>query len=85
MKIITANTKFLIKVGERNKVKYDDKDFKKSKEYLKILVKAHMGRNIYDDNAFYKIINVAVNEAYQQALNLFDEAENLALAPRLND
>jgi len=75
----------LVKVGERNKVKFDEKDFKKSKEYLKILLKAHMGRNIYDDNAFYKIINVAVNEAYQQALNLFDEAENLALAPRVND
>jgi carboxyl-terminal processing protease len=75
----------LVKVGERNKVKFDEKDFKKSKEYLKILLKAHMGRNIYDDNAFYKIINVAVNEAYQRALNLFDEAENLALAPKTKE
>lgn len=75
----------LIKVGERNKVKFDEKDYKKSKDYLKILLKAHMGRNIFDDNAFYKVINEAVNEAYQQALNLFDEAENLALVPRSND
>jgi carboxyl-terminal processing protease len=74
--------KGLISVGERNKVKFDEKDYKKSKEYLKILVKAHMGRNIYDDNAFYKIINEAVNEAYIQALTLFDEAESLALAPK---
>ncbi|WP_373521977.1 S41 family peptidase [Aquiflexum sp.] len=72
----------LIKVGERNKVKFDEKDFKKSKNYLKILLKAHMGRNIFDDNAFYKVINEAINEAYQQALTLFDEAENLALAPK---
>lgn len=77
--------KGLISVGERNKVKFDEKDYKKSKEYLKILVKAHMGRNIYDDNAFYKIINEAVNEAYIQALTLFDEAESLALAPRNNN
>jgi carboxyl-terminal processing protease len=77
--------KGLISVGERNKVKFDEKDYKKSKEYLKILVKAHMGRNIYDDNAFYKIINEAVNEAYLQALTLFDEAENLALAPKNNN
>lgn len=77
--------KGLISVGERNKVKFDEKDFKKSKEYLKILVKAHMGRNIYDDNAFYKIINEAVNEAYLQALTLFDEAESLALAPKNNN
>ncbi|WP_194975195.1 S41 family peptidase [Aquiflexum lacus] len=75
----------LIKVGEKNNVKFDEKDFRKSKDYLRILLKAHMGRNIFDDNAFYKVINEAVNEAYQQALNLFDEAENLALAPKSLD
>jgi carboxyl-terminal processing protease len=67
----------LIKVGEKNKVKFDEKDYKKSKEYLKILLKAHMGRNIYDDNAFYKVIN-DINEIYLQALSLFEEAEKLA-------
>ncbi|UJP64964.1 S41 family peptidase [Mongoliitalea daihaiensis] len=68
----------LIKMGEKNKVKYDEKDFKKSKEYLRVLVKAHMGRNVFDDNAFYKVIN-DINEIYLQAVNLFDEAEKLAL------
>src|SRR5690606_20830238 len=69
--------KQLIQVGERNKVPYDEKDFQKSKEYLKTLIKAHMSRNIYDDNAFYKVIN-DINEVYQQAIRLFDEAEKLA-------
>ena len=69
--------KKLIQVGERNKVPYDEKDFQKSKEYLKTLIKAHMSRNIYDDNAFYKVIN-DINEVYQQAIRLFDEAEKLA-------
>jgi carboxyl-terminal processing protease len=68
----------LVKLGEKNNVKFDEKDFNKSKDYLKILLKAHMGRNIYDDNAFYKVIN-DINEIYQQALNLFEEAEKLAL------
>ncbi|MFD2202160.1 S41 family peptidase [Shivajiella indica] len=72
----------LIKVGEKNKVKFDEKDYKKSKEYLKILLKAHMGRNIYDDNAFYKVIN-DINEIYLHAINLFDEAEKLALSEKL--
>jgi carboxyl-terminal processing protease len=71
----------LIKVGERNKVKFDEKDYKKSKDYLKLLVKAHMGRNIYDDNAFYRVIN-DINEVYLQALTLFGEAEKLAFAPK---
>lgn len=67
----------LKKIGERYKVKFDEKDFKKSKDYLKILLKAHMARNIYDDDAFYKVIN-QVNEIYQQAKKLLDNADTLA-------
>jgi carboxyl-terminal processing protease len=67
----------LIQTAEKNKVPFQEDDYKKSKEYLKTLLKAHMGRSIYDDNAFYKIIN-DVNEVYQQAIKLFDEAEKLA-------
>ena len=74
----------LIKVGEKNKVKFDEKDYKKSKEYLKILLKAHMGRNIYDDNAFYKVIN-EINEIYLQAIKLFDEAEKLASTEKIEE
>ncbi|WP_114749729.1 S41 family peptidase [Pleomorphovibrio marinus] len=68
----------LIKVGEKNKVKFIEKDFSKSKKYLKTLIKAHMARNLYDDNAFYKVIN-DINEIYQQAIQLFEEAERLAM------
>lgn len=67
----------LIKVGEKNKVKFNEKDFSKSKGYLKTLIKAHMARNLYDDSAFYQVIN-DINEVYQQALLLFDEAARLA-------
>lgn len=76
--------KGLIKVGERNKVKYEDKDFNKSKDYLKILVKANMSRNIFDDNAYYKVIN-DINEIYLQAIKLFDEAEKLALSSKKSE
>lgn len=72
----------LIKVGEKNKVKYDAADFTKSKSYLKTLVKAHLGRQIYDDDAFYMVVN-DINEVYLQAIKLFDEAERIALANNL--
>lgn len=67
----------LVKTGEKYDVAYNEKDFNKSKVYLKTLLKAHMARNIYDDNAFYKVIN-DINEVYQQAIKLLDKAENLA-------
>ena len=55
-------------------------DFNKSKEYLRILVKAHLGRQIFDDSAFYKVIN-DINEVYLQALNLFGEADKISMVP----
>ncbi len=73
----------LIKIGERNKVVFDEKDYNKSKDYIKVLVKAHMGRSIYDDSAFYRIIN-DINEIYLQAIKLFDEAESLAFSSKHN-
>lgn len=75
--------KELIAVGEKNKVKFNQADFNKSKEYLKILVKAHLARQLYDDSAFYMVVN-NINEIYVQALKLFDEAERIALAQDLS-
>ncbi|UCS95759.1 S41 family peptidase [Echinicola marina] len=74
----------LVAIGERNKLEFDEKSFNKSKSYLKTLLKAHMSRNIYDDNAFYKVIN-DINEIYQQGLKLFDEAESLAFSPEAQE
>ena len=78
-KVSDAMLKDLVKVGEKNSVAFDKEDFNKSKDYLKILMKAHLGRQIYDDSAFYKVIN-DINEVYLQALNLFDEAKRIAMA-----
>src|SRR5690606_32936903 len=57
----------LVEYGKRNKVEFDAKDFGKSKEYLKVLVKAHLAEQIYSDGAFYKIVN-DINEVYLQAI-----------------
>lgn len=68
----------LVAFGKKNKVEFDAKDFAKSKEYLRILIKAHLGRQLYDDSAFYKVIN-DINEVYQQAIKLFGEADKINL------
>ena len=72
----------LVAFGKKNKVEFDAKDFAKSKEYLRILIKAHLGRQLYDDSAFYKVIN-DINEVYQQAIKLFGEADKIAMAKSL--
>jgi carboxyl-terminal processing protease len=72
----------LVEFGKKNNVEFDSPEFNKSKEYLRILVKAHLGRQIYDDNAFYKVIN-DINEVYVQALGLFGEADRISMATNL--
>lgn len=81
-KVSDAMLQELIAYGKKNQVEFDAKDYAKSKEYLRILIKAHLGRQLYDDNAFYKVIN-DINEVYQQAINLFGEADKIASANNL--
>lgn len=81
-KVSDAMLMDLVEYGKKNKVEFDSKDFNKSKDYLKILVKAHLGRQIYDDNAFYRVIN-EINEVYVQALTLFAEADRISMATTL--
>ena len=81
-KVSDAMLMELAEFGKKNKVEFDAKDFNKSKEYLRILVKAHLGRQIYDDNAFYRVIN-DINEVYLQAMNLFGEADRISMATNL--
>jgi carboxyl-terminal processing protease len=77
-KVSDAMLMDLADFGKKNKVEFDAKDFEKSKEYLRILIKAHLGRQLYDDSAFYKVIN-DINEVYQQAIKLFGEADKINL------
>ena len=81
-KVSDAMLNDLVAFGRKNKVEFDAKDFAKSKEYLRILIKAHLGRQLYDDSAFYKVIN-DINEVYQQAIKLFGEADKIASAKSL--
>ena len=80
-KVTDAMLNDLVAFGKKNKVEFDAKDFAKSKEYLRILIKAHLGRQLYDDSAFYKVIN-DINEVYQQAITLFGEADKIVLAKK---
>ena len=77
-KVSDAMLMDLADFGKKNKVEFDAKDFATSKEYLRILIKAHLGRQLYDDSAFYKVIN-DINEVYQQAVKLFGEADKINL------
>ncbi len=68
----------LISTAEGYGVKFNEEQYKKSKELIKINVKAMVARSVWNNDGFYPIIN-DLNEMFQKALLLFDEAEKLAL------
>ena len=68
--------KELIKMGEDIEITYKEADFKRSKKMIKIIIKATVARNIWDREKYFMVVN-ELNESYQKALTLFDEAEKL--------
>ncbi|OEK01962.1 peptidase S41 [Roseivirga sp. 4D4] len=74
---VTSNMlKELVLLGNKNRVRYNKKQFDKSRNLLSYLVKARIARDIFDDDAFYKIYN-ETNEIYRQAIELFRNPELL--------
>jgi carboxyl-terminal processing protease len=70
--------KEIIAQGEKFDVSYDAEGFSRSEDLIKTLVKASIARNVWGRESYYPIIN-DINEVFQEALNLFEEAENLAV------
>lgn len=67
----------LVKVAKSNKLEFNEKQFNHSKPLIKIYLKAQIARGIWNNDGFYPIFN-ETNEIFQAALDLFDEAEQLA-------
>ena len=67
----------MVELGKQQKLKYDEKGFKQSKELLRIHMKALIARSIWNNKGYYPIFN-QTNEVFQKALELFDEAAELA-------
>jgi carboxyl-terminal processing protease len=68
----------LKKVGEENGVPFEEKDFNKSQNLLKIYTKAFIARHIWKNDGFFPIYNEQ-NEIFQKALTLVDEASLLSI------
>lgn len=69
--------KDLIGLAEKSDVAFDELEFNRSKPLLKTYVKAYLARSVWNNEGYYPIIN-ETNEVFQEALNLFDKAEELA-------
>lgn len=76
-KVSDAMLKDLVRLGEREGVTFNEEGFERSKELLRIHVKAIIARNIWKNNGYYPIYN-QTSSIFQQAMQRFDEAAELA-------
>lgn len=68
--------KDLISMGEKEGAKYVEKDYLRSKEYIKNQVKSLIARGVWKNEGFYSIY-LENDEIFIQALKLFDKAEKI--------
>ncbi|ELR72188.1 Carboxy-terminal processing protease [Fulvivirga imtechensis AK7] len=69
----------LVEAGKGNGVKPNNTELKKSKDLFKLHMKAQIARQVWNNKGFYPIYN-QTNEILQQAVKLFDKAEELERA-----
>ena len=62
----------LIEEGEKEGVKFNEEQYKKSEPLIKLQLKALIARDLWDMNEYYHTINV-VNESVNKAVELLDE------------
>jgi carboxyl-terminal processing protease len=66
----------LVKVGQRNNVKPDQKELRLKKRLFKIHVKAQIARKLWGNEGFYPVFN-ETNEIFLQSIKLFDRIPEL--------
>jgi carboxyl-terminal processing protease len=74
--VTDAMLKSLIDMATKNGVKYNDAEYKRSKELIKNNVKAYIARSVWGIKGFYPIYNMK-DEIYIKGLNSFAEAAKI--------
>ncbi len=69
-------TNALVKLGEKEGVEFDEKGYETSSSYIKVYMKALIGRGVWKSKAFYPIFHQE-DEVMKEAMKHFDDAKFL--------
>lgn len=76
-KVTESMLKNLIALADKSGVQFNEEEFNRSKPLLENYIKAYVARSVWSNDGYYPIMN-ETNEAFQEALTLFDKAAELA-------
>ena len=76
-KVTDAMLEQVLKIAEKESVKYDEAQFKRSKNIIRNNLKAFIARSVYGNAGFFPVLHQS-DEEFQQALKQFSRAQRLA-------
>lgn len=62
----------LVDMGTQDSVKYDDEQYKISESMMRVILKALIAGDLFDNGSYYRVANV-LNPTYRQALELIND------------
>lgn len=65
----------LIALGEKDGVKYDEKGYGMSREYMFVVLKGLIARDLYENGSYYRVVN-ETNPVYREALKLINSPQD---------
>ena len=72
-----SDVKKFIDLADTKEVKFSSTDFEKDKDYILARLKAQIARNYWKNEGWYSVL-IPVDKQVSKAMNLFDEAKELA-------
>lgn len=65
----------IVKLGENDSIKFVNADWQRSLPVIRTIVKAIVGRDLFENATYFKVTNPALNPIYREALALINDPE----------
>ncbi len=65
----------MVKLGENDSIKFVEADWQRSLPVIRTIVKAIVGRDLFENATYFKVTNPELNPIYREALALINDPE----------
>lgn len=79
--VTDAMLKEFTTLGEKEGVAFNAEDYDRSREAMRTIIKALIGRDVYEESTYYRIAN-ELNPTYREALKLINSQDYTTILPK---
>lgn len=63
----------VVKLGEADSVKFNSEEYERSLPVMRTVLKAMLGRDLFDVSTYYKVVNPVLNPPFREAMDLIND------------